>query len=325
MYVIPTRYNIQEILSRVKFRNGIPKILHQIWYAKIPGPPGEYVGPDKYKQRMTHFSVHNPGWLHILWTNDTIDWLIQLPQNHIFREIFDQMVHAIQKADIIRMVIGYMFGGVYADLDFHFVNSFDTMLDDFTEEEAVFFMEHRKGRKSWFAIECINTSCFISKPGATILADIVKDIGKGISDNNVETEVVFLTGPRRVHAYLYGPPRNRVRPKWKVREFDGNNNCRVHVRSAEYLLNYASFTTFPHNLADHSGWADDIVMRHIHYYGVRIFALVILILAILCAILYFFSPYTGIWKKRLYGKDIEEKYIPAKDFYHTNLNRYKIF
>lgn len=324
MYLIPTRYNIQEILARVKYRNGIPRILHQIWYAKVPGKSGQYVGPDKYVDRMKNFSTHNPSWLHIIWTNDSIDWLIGLPQNKHFREIFDQMVHAIQKADVIRMVIGYMFGGVYADLDFHFLNSFDTMLDDMTDEEAVFFMEHRKGRTSWFAIECINTSCFICKPGATVMSDIIEAIGAAIPQHNVETEVVFLTGPRRVHTYLFGPPQYRVRPKWRIREFDGHNNGRVHNRSAEYLLNYVSFTTFPHNLADHSGWADDIVTSHFRYYGVKILAIIILILAISCALLFFFSPYTGIWRERMYGRAVVEKYGPTSDFGSTLRRRYQL-
>ena len=169
-----------------------------------------------------------------------------------------------------------------------------------TEEEAVFFMEHAKGRKGWFVIECINSSFIVAKPKASILKELVEAIADAVPEHNLETDVVFLTGPRRLHNYLFGPPKWCVRPKWKVREYDGHNRGRVRPRSAEYLQNFASCTTFPHNLDDHSGWAIDIANRHIWYYGIRIVAMFIFILVVWCAVLWFFSPYTGLWKDILY-------------------------
>lgn len=291
--LIPAPANVVDLV------NSSSRLFHQIWYAKTAGPPQTYIGPTKYIERMGQFSTFNPNWRHILWTNNTIDWLLDLPENAPYKAIFNKMIHPIQKADVARLVILYNYGGVYADLDFYHVNSLDPLLQDMTTEEAVFFMEHfRTKRRIFSSAQCIMNGCIVAKPHATILHELILHIGDTLQQHNPETEVINLTGPRCLHKYLYGSIREGVKPKWKIREFDGHNQGRVRNRSREYM---EQFVHVNHgDTSEHSGWASDIITSNVWYYGVKFCAWIILILVICCAVLYFFSPYTGIWRHNFY-------------------------
>ena len=101
--------------------------IHQIWF-DFDGtlPPGRV--PLKYEQTVSKLKSVNCSTPHILWSLDSAEKLMkQLPE--IIMETFASFEINIQKADFFRYVLMYVFGGVYADLDFTAVRPLQEMCD----------------------------------------------------------------------------------------------------------------------------------------------------------------------------------------------------
>ena len=90
----------------------IPKIIHQIWL----GSPV----PERYKEWMNSWRIHNPEWLYILWTDETVAYLKLYNQ-----ELYNKARNYGQKSDILRYELLYKFGGLYVDIDFRCLKPFD--------------------------------------------------------------------------------------------------------------------------------------------------------------------------------------------------------
>jgi hypothetical protein len=83
----------------------IPKIMHQIWI-------GDGV-PDELKQFQEAWQQMHPEWEYHLWTQDNI---ADLPL--INRTLIDAAQNPAEKADLLRLELLNIFGGVYIDMDF---------------------------------------------------------------------------------------------------------------------------------------------------------------------------------------------------------------
>lgn len=93
----------------------IPKIIHQIW-----------IGPKQLPERcqlwMESWLKLNPDWEYILWTNENSKELKLV--NQIY---YDEETNWGAKSDILRYEILEQFGGVYVDIDFECIKSFDVL------------------------------------------------------------------------------------------------------------------------------------------------------------------------------------------------------
>lgn len=266
------------------FDDKIPKICHQIWYDKRGSPSGVYLGPKMYLEKIESFSRHNPEWQHYLWTDVCIDILLHQPEHYKFLKLFRQLHHAIQKADFARLFILYLYGGIYVDLDFRTLKPIDQLIDRYQDEHrAIMFMQMtRKEAKSAWLVDCITNSSIIVKPRSEAILHIIFGyIGSAIWRFNPKTEVLNLTGPLGLHKYLYGyPSRNKLPSDSDI----------VHPEIREVLDEY--FYIAPDQ---HSGWSKDIIKAHVDYYVLRWAVIFLLIIIFWCAILFFYSPYAGIY------------------------------
>ena len=104
----------------------IPKIIHQIW-----------IGPKKCPSYWTNtfqelYIEHNPKYEYKLWNNE--NYLIEFENYPILKIIFDEFKYYCCKADILRLIILYEYGGMYIDADSVWVNnSFDNLIDECKE------------------------------------------------------------------------------------------------------------------------------------------------------------------------------------------------
>ncbi len=96
-------------------RPRIPKKIHQIWIGPKPVP-------NKFRSMMQSWQGFHPSWEYKLWTNEDLK---RFPL--INREAFDAADNWGMKSDILRYEILYYNGGVYVDLDFECVRSFDEL------------------------------------------------------------------------------------------------------------------------------------------------------------------------------------------------------
>lgn len=92
----------------------IPKILHQVWIGPDPVPN------DLILYRNEWLRNHE-NWTHFFWTEEN------LPTNFIRNEAYDKLRVPAARADIIRLEVLRVFGGVYLDLDMEYRKSLDSL------------------------------------------------------------------------------------------------------------------------------------------------------------------------------------------------------
>lgn len=177
--------------------NAIPRLLHQTWKSRT-------ALPDNFVFWRQSFAACNPGIEVRLYDDDDNRALLAgtfpslLPLYEAFpREIF--------RADFIRQVYLFRFGGVYADMDFQCLQPLDDVLNC---GSAVVL--GRMGTDDGFAHSIPNAIMF-SRPGEGfwigVLAFIEQAWRKSAGDNEPRPERV--TGPvvlrKAVRAYLDNP------------------------------------------------------------------------------------------------------------------------
>ena len=89
--------------------NSIPKLIHQIW-----------IGPKKIPSYWSNtfselYIENNNNYKYNIWTND--NYLNELNKYPVLKIIFDEFKQFCYKADILRLIILYEYGGIYIDID----------------------------------------------------------------------------------------------------------------------------------------------------------------------------------------------------------------
>eukprot|EP00834_Sanchytrium_tribonematis_P004820 NODE_258_length_11607_cov_1.052659.p4 type:complete len:359 gc:universal NODE_258_length_11607_cov_1.052659:8307-9383(+) len=99
----------------------IPPIFHQSWKNKDV--------PDRYIEWENSCINHHKHWDHILWTDDDNRQLVASEYPWLLYT-YDRLKTPIMKADYIRYVYLYHFGGIYADLDVECLKPSDELIKD---------------------------------------------------------------------------------------------------------------------------------------------------------------------------------------------------
>jgi hypothetical protein len=103
-----------------KNRNVIPKIIHQIWLG--PRPISKEYQANSQKWQELH-----PGWSYKIWREDDINkW------NFPSKDLFYKASSYQEKSDILRYEILKKYGGLYVDMDYRPIKSFDEVHQKYT-------------------------------------------------------------------------------------------------------------------------------------------------------------------------------------------------
>lgn len=126
----------------------IPRIFHQIWVGPEPFP-SEFL---PYQRTWLDL---NPGWELRLWTEETLPGVADVRRP----EALDPLRQPVERADILRLEVVRLIGGVHVDCDFECLRPIDELLAgiDF------FIAVAKRGR--------VNGALFGSVPGHPILED----------------------------------------------------------------------------------------------------------------------------------------------------------
>lgn len=93
----------------------IPKIIHQIWL-------GPLEIPEKYKEYTASWKNLHSDWEYKLWREKDIEnW------NFASKDLYNKASSYQEKSDILRYEILKKFGGLYIDLDYRALKSFDKL------------------------------------------------------------------------------------------------------------------------------------------------------------------------------------------------------
>lgn len=99
----------------------IPKIIHQIWIGS-KNPPTQYINT----WNVDYIKQH-PDWKYMFWNEDNLFqlWKHQTSDFPIqdIKRIYQMETEMCGKADILRLVILYLYGGVYIDADMVWINN----------------------------------------------------------------------------------------------------------------------------------------------------------------------------------------------------------
>ena len=161
----------------------IPKIIHQTW--KTDQVPREWKG------FVESWKTHNPGWQYKLWTNaDGAEFVEQFyPQ---FRRTYFSYPHDIQRADAIRYLLIYHYGGLYADLDFECLRSFESLLDT---NKLVIGLEPEEHAQDQSKQELLCNALFASQPRSEFLKAVIDFLMTDDAQHRALDDVLSSTGP----------------------------------------------------------------------------------------------------------------------------------
>ncbi|KAK3577873.1 hypothetical protein CHS0354_021843 [Potamilus streckersoni] len=97
----------------------IQPILHQTWKDRaVSSRVGTWI---------KSWSINHPSWQYIFWTDDSARCLVHNIHRYLL-PTYDGYAENIRRADAIRYVILYEFGGVYADIDVESLRSLDPII-----------------------------------------------------------------------------------------------------------------------------------------------------------------------------------------------------
>lgn len=162
----------------------IPKIIHQTW--KTNDIPYD-VYPKEWVDSWKHF---HPDWEYRLWTDEDNRRLIS---EHYpdFLPVYDNYPADINRADAARYFILYHYGGLYVDLDFECLKSFDVLIDNqemvLGRMDAGFFLRHS-----------VPNALMASVPGHPFWIQLIKALPSYRKQSCVE----LATGPAMLFSEL---------------------------------------------------------------------------------------------------------------------------
>ena len=114
---IPASFGFQpeidcEFPSSQGTQSRIPRIIHQVW---LTSPDAGSV-PTKFIDNVNSFLKHNPNWTYFFWTNAMVRALLNERYPELL-PLYDSFNEIVVKGDMVRYILLYEFGGVYADFD----------------------------------------------------------------------------------------------------------------------------------------------------------------------------------------------------------------
>eukprot|EP01065_Artemidia_motanka_P038192 TRINITY_DN47044_c0_g1_i1.p1 TRINITY_DN47044_c0_g1~~TRINITY_DN47044_c0_g1_i1.p1 ORF type:complete len:934 (+),score=235.41 TRINITY_DN47044_c0_g1_i1:51-2804(+) len=169
---------------------GIPRVVHQMHAStKLPhcGPRGKW---------LQSWTGKNPGWSHVLWNDPSLRRVVAAAFPDFLR-IYDSYPTNVQRSDAARVVLMYAYGGVYADVDFEALQSFDSLRvqhDAFFAPEPTAHAFLRKG-----GIWACN-ALLASVPRHPFWQFYVEEMVRAWKDPKVDRgDVLGTTGPAMLH------------------------------------------------------------------------------------------------------------------------------
>jgi hypothetical protein len=161
----------------------IPKIIHQTW--KTDQIPCEWKA---FAQSWRH---HHPDWEYRLWSNtDGADFVEQFYPE--FKETYIAYPYDIQRADAIRYLVIYHYGGIYADLDFECLQSFEVWRNN---TQVIIGFEPEQHAHEHLKEEFLCNALFAAPSGSEFLRRVIDFLVTDETKALTHNDVVRTTGP----------------------------------------------------------------------------------------------------------------------------------
>lgn len=180
----------------------IPKIIHQVWEGR------KEVLPDFHRKLGETWKEHHPDWKYELWNGKKMEELIRTSFPEI-ADVYFNYKYDVQRWDVIRYLILYKMGGMYADFDYECFEPFDDYLNN--NGKCFFAMEpveHCQGFENGIYF---NNALMMSPPCHPFIEHIITYLKTTpfIYTGNKFQDVLSSTGPKMLTS-LYSKYENKA-------------------------------------------------------------------------------------------------------------------
>jgi mannosyltransferase OCH1-like enzyme len=179
------------------------RIIHQVWFGTMPNKREANKTYKKFKKYRDSWKVKNPTWYHMEWDKRMSELFVFnfFPEHY---DLYINYVYEIQKCDAIRYMILYRYGGLYVDMDYYCVKSFDEV---FSLYKSPLYLVQTPNRSGDYVSNSLMYSVANHPYWKSLLVEMEIDKYTPIYYSKHLT-VMFTTGPGLV---------NRVYQKYKRR------------------------------------------------------------------------------------------------------------
>ena len=191
-----------------KFEIGIPKIIHQT-YKSVEQIPG------CWKDSPNSWISNHPTWTYKFWSDADCRKLVNkyFPK---FLPVFDGYKHNIQRADAIRPILMYVYGGWYCDMDIACKKPIDDLFYNVSDECYLILTPNT---------QTITNCIMASKPKCQFWLKVIDEMSERFYSPRFywvgkHIEVMQTTGPMMLHTVYH---------RYK-------NNYKIGMLFKEYLL-----------------------------------------------------------------------------------------
>lgn len=155
----------------------IPQLIHQTWKTKHI--------PQKFKSFHDRLLSMHPDWDYHLWTDEeNLHFVAENFPEHL--QMYQAFPKPIMRADCIRYMLMYQFGGLYLDLDYEMIRPF--ALNQFT-----LVLPYNRQKKFGDHYDGFGNCIFASTPGHPFWKFLLEEL-KGIKDHSEYSRTISLEG-----------------------------------------------------------------------------------------------------------------------------------
>jgi hypothetical protein len=147
------------------------------------------------------WKTHNPDYKYIIWDDDDNRRFVE-ENFKWFLPTYNAYDVEIKRADAIRYMFLYTYGGIYADLDFECLKPFDTLLKKYQNYDIILgemqtdsLLGKSKSESEWHLSNNIPNAIMISKPGCSFWIKVLERMIVKASASGEKGRPENQTGP----------------------------------------------------------------------------------------------------------------------------------
>ncbi|KAH3817013.1 hypothetical protein DPMN_118539 [Dreissena polymorpha] len=220
----------------------IPHNIHQMWIRHDNNTETDMEVPQQFEEYMRTFPKWNPNWKYYFWTHLTSRKLLEQRHPELLT-FYDNAPYAVQKSDLMRYVVVYEFGGLYADLDTRCLRSLDIVT---TKYACIVLPEPFEDGVIWENTPYrIPNGVFLCRAKHPFLEQILRNISgiKIVGDSAVLIGPLFFTRQYRQYNNISDKDMHRVAisgetssPYFYKGELPETHQNAIYIPNTRYFL-----------------------------------------------------------------------------------------
>ena len=168
----------------------VPKLIMQTWKSESMN--------DTWRQGQQSIMKHMPDWQYVFLTDEAMYAFVKDSYPDLY-ERFCSLRYSIQRADVLRYLWLYKYGGLYIDLDYEVMRSFDSLL---AAARAPLYVLYSANVRS-----VLTNSLIMAIPGLTLFYTLAQQALFGKAPMWAFSRHVYVmstTGPLAFHSAVVG-------------------------------------------------------------------------------------------------------------------------